>query len=233
MMLSDSSMESENLSPPLFLDSNVIVGHQLSPYHRLSNPSNTVFSGNNQLWWSENVRRECYGDNRYRGVCKTQHNKFVEEIRRITRIIEKDRLTPEFLSTCCYLGENIQHYIEKNGYQKSDLLNWLDKIAASAHLDYNTTKEQIHQRLTLHTRETDYPAVTNRIKSLISEAHIERDDSDIEIWLDAHDLAETRNISDLIFVSDNSTHVTKAAHIICNCTKIAKIHELKDYCTQH
>ncbi len=37
----------------------------------------------------------------------------------------------------------------------------------------------------------------------------------------------------LIFVSDNSTHVTKAAHIICDCTKINKIQELKNYCTQH
>lgn len=202
-------MESENLLPPLFLDSNVIVGHQLSPYHRISEPSDNIFQGKHPLWWSDKVRFECYGHGKYHGVCHTQCRAFIREILRI------------------------KYAIDKQTFSKEQLLIWLDLSLQSYRNNYNIKKAYILQRLTLHTRETDYPAITNRIKDLISEAHIERDDSDIEIWLDAHDLAVTRDIKDLIFVSDNSTHVTKAAHIICDCTKINKIQELKNYCTQH
>lgn len=232
-MPSNGSTESEILLPPLFLDSNVIVGYQLSPYHRISNPSDNIFQSENPLWWSEKVRRECYGQEKYHGVCHTQHKSLTKEILRIKYEIINQTLSIDKLSQYKYLGNTIKKLITEQNLTQEQLLNWLDSSLQTHQTEYNIKKAYIHQRLTLHTRETDYPAVTNRIKSLISESHIERDDSDIEIWLDAHDLAETRNISDLIFVSDNSTHVTKAAHIICNCTKIAKIHELKDYCTQH
>ncbi|HJJ68227.1 MAG TPA: hypothetical protein O0W97_04245 [Methanocorpusculum sp.] len=226
-------MESENLLPPLFLDSNVIVGHQLSPYHRISEPSDNIFQGKHPLWWSDKVRFECYGHGKYHGVCHTQCRAFIREILRIKYAIDKQTFSKEQVKQYKYLGKIVEKLLTEQNPTEEQLLIWLDLSLQSYRNNYNIKKAYILQRLTLHTRETDYPAITNRIKDLISEAHIERDDSDIEIWLDAHDLAVTRDIKDLIFVSDNSTHVTKAAHIICDCTKINKIQELKNYCTQH
>ena len=100
------------------------------------------------------------------------------------------------------IGKIVKKLLTEQNPTEEQLLIWLDLSLQSYRNNYNIKKAYILQRLTLHTRETDYPAITNRIK-------------------------------DLIFVSDNSTHVTKAAHIICDCTKINKIQELKNYCTQH
>lgn len=232
-MRSKISMESESLHPPLFLDSNVIVAHQLSPYHRVSDPSDNIFDGQNPLWWSEKVRRECYGQGKYRGVCHTQHKTLTREINRIKYEVINKTLAANKLNQYPYLGKTVEKLLAEQNLTEEQLLTWLDAFLQTYQTGYNSKKAAIHQRLTLHTRETAYPAVSLRIKSLIDEARIERDDSDIEIWLDAHDLCLVKNIPDLIFVSDNSTHVSKAAHIICECTKISKIHELRDYCTQH
>ncbi|MBQ1179416.1 MAG: hypothetical protein IIX51_02385 [Methanocorpusculum sp.] len=173
-------MESENLLPPLFLDSNVIVGHQLSPYHRISEPSDNIFQGKHPLWWSDKVRFECYGHGKYHGVCHTQCRAFIREILRIKYAIDKQTFSKEQLKQYKYLGKIVEKLLTEQNPTEEQLLIWLDLSLQSYRNNYNIKKAYILQRLTLHTRETDYPAITNRIK-------------------------------DLIFVSDNSTHVTKAA----------------------
>lgn len=225
-------MESETLLPPLFLDSNIIVGAQLSPHERLSSPADTIFSSDNPLWWSENVKKECYGESESSGICGKRKYETLREFKKLRAAIERGKLE-ETLNQTSRLAPLIRKLLDKTNGDTELLRTILIKEQNHLISTYSTKKRDIENRLDCHCRKEYHNDIRFRIINLLREQRIELDKDDIEIWLDVHDLCITKNISDLVFISDDWKHVISAANIICSCTNICKIIPPKDYCTQH
>ena len=82
---------------PLFLDSNVIVGYYLCQTHRLGNPAENVFTGNEECWWSTRVEKECFGDRGNGGVCGKEGYTARKELRKLIAEFERGTYTTNSL----------------------------------------------------------------------------------------------------------------------------------------
>ncbi len=213
-----------------FLDSNVIVGYYLSEVHRLSNPSRNVFNSGVKCWWSRRVHDECFGLNEVSGVCGRETYNARKEFRRLLAEFDRGTFSDSSFEHYPIIGEIVRNYSISAKSSADELRLWIEQFKKNLTVVCNLRRKEIDERLNLHIREKSYPAITKLIVSDIQSERIELDESDLEIWLDAHDLCLATN-EEITFISDNKKHVSAAAHIITRHTSITAVRELESFRT--
>lgn len=213
-----------------FLDSNVIAGFYLSEVHRLSNPSRNVFNSGVKCWWSQRVHDECFGRNETSGVCGRETYNARKEFRRLIAEFDRGSFSESSFENYPLIGAIIKNYFLTTKCSADELRLWIERFKKNFTVVCNLRRKEIDERLNLHIREKSYQDIKKLIVSDIRFENIELDESDLEIWLDAHDLCLTVN-EEITFISDNKKHVSAAAHIITQHTSIHAVRELESFRT--
>ncbi|HJJ41704.1 MAG TPA: hypothetical protein O0W90_00105, partial [Methanocorpusculum sp.] len=101
---------------------------------------------------------------------------------------------------------NTRTYALTTRCTKDILCEWIKQYKRDFIKICNARQQYINKNLKLHTRVNEYPDVRRQIIDNILSEQIELDESDVDIWIDAHDLAEMKKADDIVFVSDNTKH---------------------------
>lgn len=197
----------------------------------MSNPSYNVIHSGEICWWSQLVKNECFGENGISGVCGKESFCAKKEFRKIISEFDREIYSLSSLDNYPIIGEIIRNYAVSTGCTKDILCEWIKQYKRDFIKICNARQQYINKNLKLHTRVNEYPAVRRQIIDNILSEQIELDESDVDIWIDAHDLAEMKKADDVVFVSDNTKHAAAAAHIIVYYTKIKEVRELERFRT--
>lgn len=173
---------------PYFLDSNVLIGYYFSPIDTWGYEATKVFEDPEKNFTSSTVCSECFGiDNG--GKCQTIKQSIVREFRRSIAQIIRDPSPDNLLSIA--KGWKILPILKDIISDPALCRGDLQKIIRTAMNEYDRRCEERLKiirnpaHLTIHRRTEGYQGIWHALNPILDDL------DDVEIILDAHDLAGT------------------------------------------
>ena len=209
---------------PLFFDSNVIVGFCFPITDKWGPAAAAVMSTSDTKYTSNSVMEECFGDGDG-GKTETVLRKLRRQINKFRTYCNRpdcELYSKQFSEQFPLIAKRIHMFKEqgKNKNEMSDTL--LDEVEQA----YYQSKIRLKQ-LNLHKRTEGYDELYHQLESEFSNDGVKLDQDDLEIILDAHDLALT--VEGVILVTGDLKHIVAAESTIRRNTKIHDVQYLEKY----
>lgn len=219
----------------VFFDSNVILGFCFAGTDKWGSAAVAAMETSDVKYTSKGVWRECFGDEEKDGRAHTMHKKLRYQVLAFCRYLRDNGSNdlynlsdggeiPDKMMKFSLLLESIKKEIKQGGTVNElwakTLLSHIEDMLLQA-------KSKLKEQLKFHDRRAPYTDLYKELSNEITNRGIDLDKDDLEIILDAHDLAIT--VERLILVTADKKHIVKATQIIRKLTKIYNVCYLEKF----
>lgn len=210
---------------PYFHDSNVIIGYYFHVADVWGKSATIVLEDSKQNYTGTFVWAECFGIENG-GKCKTIKNKIVREFRRAIAALKRNPSVSSLNTQAITEKWRIADIIFGICGDSGDDPAVVSKVISELKDDYENECLNRFSRLSdrnfikLHRRRTDYPELYDGLTGFID------DPDDIEVLLDAHDLA--LSVPEIVFWTGDKAHIAINREIIVNLTDISDVRYLRE-----
>jgi hypothetical protein len=209
---------------PYFLDSNVIIGYCFFVADNWGNEATKIFEDPEKNFTSTTVCSECFGIENG-GKCQTIKQTIVREFRRAIAQVTRDPSISNLLSIT--RDWKIFPILKDIGADSAIRQKDLRDILRAAVNDYNRKYEermdhiQDPARLTIHRRTEGYKGIWQALNPVMG------DPDDVEVVLDAHDLAGTI-LPIFMYTGDFQNNTGDFQNIYTHRKKILELTEISE-----
>lgn len=206
---------------PYFLDSNVLIGYYFSATDTWGYQATKVFEDSEKNYTSSTVIHECFGIDTG-GKCQTMKQSIVREFRRAIAQLTRDPSPDHLLANAegwkifPILKDIMSDPTIRQGDVRATIRNAMDEYDRRCEERLQIIQNPVH--LSVHRRTRDYPGIWQILNPVLG------DPDDMEVILDAHDLAET--VLPLYLYTGDARHISSHRKKIVELTKIAEIRYL-------
>lgn len=212
---------------PLFFDSNVILGFCFSETDHWGPAAAAVMNLPDTKYTSDSVWKECFGDDEQTGKAGTILKKLRRQVRMLCKCLSQPDCEPDLEQKQFSLIASRVRWFKEQGKTREEMIYCVRTLQQNFETVYYQSKDRLSKQLNFRTRREAYKELYNQLISEISNSGVEPDPDDLEIILDAHDLARTTER--LILVTGDKKHIVAARGIILQKTMIFKVKFLRDY----